>query len=653
MPDELVVDVAAPAKPPAAPIAPAGPQPKAGGLEEERTDPLASPSGDVAAPDRLESLLTESALQDDDALPYDDDSLTREYLSSRSTAQNYSTGTSRLDALLGEAPAEPGTGAPKQPGAEAGQPSAEAGATEAALMPANPSEAAALAIVKTQPPTDQYVPDPSQVPIGQRIYMGIPLLMNGGKQQSWIPEKPGEALAQAASNVGAVAGDIAVGVSELPAQIVGGVADAFNNTVALADDIVKYGEEHGLPNAYVRLFDKDGNWSPAIQTEEEFRAAVAAGDDQVFQVPTTDKPETVTATIARAAVPLLLGRAGVLKAGGKVVGKLPLLAREAVADFLSAATVGADPKDKRLSNFLQERFPNIVTDYLQADPKNESALEERFKSGLENAGLGVAVTGAIGVLKAIKSGVKEAAPAGPTTPAAAPGAPAAPVAATEPAAAPAPPGVAVEGTAPAPIADAATGPVAPPAAGEAVATPPPPPTGEIVTPPVGPVAELPPGAVEPPPAAAAEPAPAAAPAAEGAPPAPAVPPKAAEPQAAAPQAAGPRDWLLIGDDLSPHVIVPGGLRKMADDFLLGKPMPDGTPPPNPVKINLARMASGDDIRAAVWQVSETLPKRAVQSNEQTALLANHLNMQPEDLLKGYQGAQLDAVEFDGNAHDPG
>jgi hypothetical protein len=65
---------------------------------------------------------------------------------------------------------------------------------------------------------------------------------------------------------------------------------------------------------------------------------------------------------------------------------------------------------------------------------------------------------------------------------------------------------------------------------------------------------------------------------------------------------------------------------------------------NPIKVNLARIGSGDDIADALAQVSKTIPESAVESNAATKIAAESLGLQPEAFLANYQGQQLNAAE---------
>lgn len=65
---------------------------------------------------------------------------------------------------------------------------------------------------------------------------------------------------------------------------------------------------------------------------------------------------------------------------------------------------------------------------------------------------------------------------------------------------------------------------------------------------------------------------------------------------------------------------------------------------NPVRVNLMRIGSGDDIRNILEQVAKTIPAPAVESNEATIAAADALGMSPSDFLGGYRGQNLNASE---------
>ena len=64
------------------------------------------------------------------------------------------------------------------------------------------------------------------------------------------------------------------------------------------------------------------------------------------------------------------------------------------------------PYEQRVSNLIQSKLPNPVTEYLQADP-NDKAAEARFKMALEGAALGVPVDAALRTIGKLRAAKKE------------------------------------------------------------------------------------------------------------------------------------------------------------------------------------------------------------------------------------------------------
>jgi len=77
-----------------------------------------------------------------------------------------------------------------------------------------------------------------------------------------------------------------------------------------------------------------------------------------------------------------------------------------IKDF-AAGVIGFDPKEKRLSNAIDEAAPNPVTDFLKAKD-DDPELFARIKSGLETAGISTVADGAITGLRYLKSALKAA-----------------------------------------------------------------------------------------------------------------------------------------------------------------------------------------------------------------------------------------------------
>ena len=203
------------------------------------------------------------------------------------------------------------------------------------------------------------------------------------------------------NGIGAVAKDVGGGVMDMPRQLMGGAIDYANGLFKFADSVVKKAEAAGMPNVYMQLFDNKGKWDPSVMSADEFRTAQAAGKTDVFQFPTTGGADTVTGNIVRAGTRFMIGRGGIAKAAGGGVGG------EALADFTSGATGGLS-EGKRLSNVIDEHAPNFLTGWLKSNPEDEGSLTDHLKSGLEMAGMGVMVHGAIRAAVAAKDAIKGA-----------------------------------------------------------------------------------------------------------------------------------------------------------------------------------------------------------------------------------------------------
>lgn len=393
-----------------------------------------------------------------------------------------------------------------------------------------------------------------------------------------------------AGALGSVAKDVGLGALDAPRQLIGGGLDLVNNIWNFADVAVKQAETAGLPNVYFRLFDESGKWAPGVQSQEDFRSAQAAGEQHVFQVPTTGKSEQITGQIVRTAVPFLLGR-GVT--GSPLAGIGGSFGGEIARDFISGV-VSQDPKQPRLSNIIESVAPNVITDFLSAKPEDEGTVLGHLKSGLEYAGLSALVGGSIRALKALKeSGIGQQVLAGSKSgDDLLSGAGAARPAETPPPQAPAG--------------------VKPPAA----------PARDILSlgDPLEPAVTIRPTARD---AAMAEITAGRMNITPREPGVPVGPSRAASgPRAAAPP---PEPSIMSEETISAYL--------------------SGARADNPVKINLGRIGSNEDIADALAQVSKTIPKQAVQSNQATIALADALGLQPADFLKGYKGQNLDASQI--------
>ena len=106
--------------------------------------------------------------------------------------------------------------------------------------------------------------------------------------------------------------------------------------------------------------------------------------------------------------------AGFLPVFTKVAKVLdPIKATTTKQKIAKGAGIGAiaeqfafSPYEQRVSNLLQSKLPNPVTEYLQADPNDKSA-EARFKMALEGAALGVPVDAALRTIGKLRAAKKE------------------------------------------------------------------------------------------------------------------------------------------------------------------------------------------------------------------------------------------------------
>lgn len=186
-----------------------------------------------------------------------------------------------------------------------------------------------------------------------------------------------------------------------------------------------YGGKKGIKNA-LEAIDDSANWlndnvinlrtADQQAAYEQFKQTGVRGYEQSNQalpinIDTKSDPKatTFTGNLVHGASEFLVGFLPALRAlrlvgVGAAVGS--------IAEGAAAGGIGAyfslDPKEKRLSNMLNELAPelrNPVTDFLATDP-NDSAALGRFKNALENtivgAGADVAITGLLKGITAFK-----------------------------------------------------------------------------------------------------------------------------------------------------------------------------------------------------------------------------------------------------------
>ena len=110
---------------------------------------------------------------------------------------------------------------------------------------------------------------------------------------------------------------------------------------------------------------------------------------------TVPEPTYFGGSAVRDIAGFLVPYAGVSKVIGGVQGATKLAtAGRAIGAGTVAEQFAFSPNEQRLSNVIQERAPNAITEFLQADP-DDPVAKARFKMALEGAGLGALVEAGI------------------------------------------------------------------------------------------------------------------------------------------------------------------------------------------------------------------------------------------------------------------
>jgi hypothetical protein len=193
---------------------------------------------------------------------------------------------------------------------------------------------------------------------------------------------------------GPIAKDIGRGLfMESYLQVVGGAADAAQNTLSALDSV----------GAWI-------NDTVPITAGpfEAWRELVTMVGAEAIEAVTPGEPVTVTGGLVRGISQFLVGFIPTLKgvkaiSGGTAATGLGRFAQVEAAAAPAAALV-FDPHEQRLSNLI-EQFPELstpITRYLQASPEDSEA-EGRFKNALEGLGLGMLMEGFIRGVRAIKA----------------------------------------------------------------------------------------------------------------------------------------------------------------------------------------------------------------------------------------------------------
>eukprot|EP00362_Geleiidae_sp_MMETSP1317_P002218 CAMPEP_0201284934 /NCGR_PEP_ID=MMETSP1317-20130820/89337_1 /ASSEMBLY_ACC=CAM_ASM_000770 /TAXON_ID=187299 /ORGANISM="Undescribed Undescribed, Strain Undescribed" /LENGTH=324 /DNA_ID=CAMNT_0047607191 /DNA_START=43 /DNA_END=1013 /DNA_ORIENTATION=+ len=182
---------------------------------------------------------------------------------------------------------------------------------------------------------------------------------------------------------------------ELPMQFVGGVNDAFNNTVDVARSL---GKILHLPEGALQLINPEGEFDLKFVNEDEI---IAAGGLQSGWFPRVSSPKTLAGGMARAMVTFVTGFIPALKMlPGASGGMMQTMVAGGLADGIAV-----DPHGQRLSVFLNEVpiLRSIIPDYLaDSNPENETEWEGRLKNVIEGLGAGALVESFIRIFRAYK-----------------------------------------------------------------------------------------------------------------------------------------------------------------------------------------------------------------------------------------------------------
>ncbi len=179
-------------------------------------------------------------------------------------------------------------------------------------------------------------------------------------------------------------------------RTLGGAArDVAQATIDLAQDIG--------PSGPGVLFGDDPN-TPEI--EKGIRFVKDVGDARI-KLPTVPEATYFGGPFARDVATFVpaFTKVGNLASGIKATTTKQKIAKGAAVGAI-AEQFAFSPYEQRISNLIQSKLPNPVTEYLQADT-NDKAAEARFKMALEGAALGVPVDAALRSIGKLRAAKKE------------------------------------------------------------------------------------------------------------------------------------------------------------------------------------------------------------------------------------------------------
>jgi hypothetical protein len=166
------------------------------------------------------------------------------------------------------------------------------------------------------------------------------------------------------------------------------IVDPFKKEKSIKDPFT---EEPGFFGNLYRTIGGAGR--DVLQSTADLTEDITGLD--IPDLPTVPEPTYFGGSVARDIAGFLVPYAGVSKVIGGVQGATKLAtAGRAIGAGTVAEQFAFSPNEQRLSNVIQERAPNAITEFLQADP-DDPVAKARFKMALEGAGLGALVEAGI------------------------------------------------------------------------------------------------------------------------------------------------------------------------------------------------------------------------------------------------------------------
>lgn len=216
----------------------------------------------------------------------------------------------------------------------------------------------------------------------------------GGSYDQQIESIRQAGVDKANSKGGAIAKDIVGGAVESPFAIIGGVRDAYQNMLNLADEVNQWGREMELKKQErAEAAGITGGPENSEQMKERFAQEDAnRGSDGELPDANIMHPTTVTGSLIKGVAQFLTGfnKVGALADAAGAAGATGAAAYAINAAKGAGSSFAAfDPLQARLSNLIEE-FPalsNPVTRWMEAKPDDTQAMG-RLKNGLEGLGLG-------------------------------------------------------------------------------------------------------------------------------------------------------------------------------------------------------------------------------------------------------------------------